>query len=145
MKFDNTSKIILEEHNFSYYELSMKSLIKYAYRFNIRAGIMSLVYGLVQLFYKPTINLILVFIGFCLIIEALWFIFSPSPIGILVNGITMIIIGILFIIKPSLLIEVNNKYYNLLFYSIGIILSYYGIQHIIKYRKLLDISCSKPS
>jgi len=127
---------IEELQKVSDYRLLRKSL-KGAAIGSIIFGVIAIGMGLAFMSEDP-INVILVFIGVFLLVEGIWLIRSPSPRGMIVDGVALCILGI-WNIFVAIAGEVGG------FVVLGFFQIIWGVQSFRRYRRFSGISSQKPS
>jgi len=127
---------IEELQKVSDYRLLRKSL-KGAAIGSIIFGVIAIGMGLAFMSEDP-INVVLVFIGVFLLVEGIWLIRSPSPRGMIVDGIALCILGIW-----NIFIAIAGELRG--FVVLGFFQIIWGVQSFRRYRRFSGISSQKPS
>jgi hypothetical protein len=112
------------------------------------SGIGSVIFGLIALaiggvaLSDSITNGILALLGAVLLAEGIWFLWKPMPVGFIVDGITIALLGVWNIYVGSLNLG-NGDSGSVRWAAYGIFQIYLGIKNINRYREFCDLE--KPS
>ncbi len=109
-----------------------------------RAGIGSIVFGFIAVIFglltvrENVINSVLVLIGIFLFIEGIWIVGKPTPAGLIVDGIALIIVGLWNLIVSG------TSAGGPTFGGLGVLQIIWGIKNFVNYNKFSGIPLEKP-
>jgi len=128
----------IEELKISYYVLIHKKL-KRAGIGSIVFGIIAVILGLIAMRESP-INSIVVLIGIFLLIQGIWIVVKPTPAGLIVDGIALLIVGL----WNSIVTLSGTSAGGYIFGVLGAFQIIWGIQNFVQYNKFYGIPLEKP-
>ena len=107
-------------------------------------GVIAIAIGVNMLRYSAALNLILVAIGVFLLTEGLWLIIRPSPIGVILDGAALMLVGT-WNIAVQILNAAAGHHGNGVWPVIGILQIIWGAQAFVRYRRFAKMPRKKPS
>jgi hypothetical protein len=121
---------------------TMKKMLRPGGIGSIIFGGIAFVMGIISIEDNP-LNMFLVLLGIFLFIEGAWLVSSPSPSGIIVDGIALVILGI-WNIFITIYNESQGAKGSTNFALIGILQIIWGIQSFKRYKRFSNVTTEKP-